>query len=192
MTAPIVVLDTETSGLHPVLDDIWEFAALRREPDGTERELHLFIEHNEQRCELLPEPFWRDHVDRWPGPAAATPQPDAAFLIDTFLRGPDGSERAHIVGAVPNFDTERLTRFLDRNLPNFELSRPPWHHHLVDVENLAVGYLRARFPDIPMHPPWESDLLSEAVGVDINPDERHTALGDVHWAMRIYNKIMGE
>ena len=41
MTAPLVFLDTETTGLA-LDDDIWEFAAIRREPDGTEARLHLF------------------------------------------------------------------------------------------------------------------------------------------------------
>lgn len=38
MTAPIVFLDTETTGTTSV-DQIWELAAVRRDPDGTETEL---------------------------------------------------------------------------------------------------------------------------------------------------------
>jgi Exonuclease len=191
VSAPIVVLDCETTGLDPVLDEVWEFAGIRREGDGTEQELHLFIEHNVDRCAGLPPSFRADHAGRWPGDAMATSRADAAFLIDTFLRGKAGSSKAHIVGAVPNFDTERLARLLRAYAtPNPVGWREPWHYHLVDVENLAVGWLRGQFPDIPLDPPWDSELLSEAVGVSIVPEERHTAMGDVRWAMKIYDRVM--
>ena len=35
MTAPLVFLDLETTGLNPRTDDVWEFAAIRREVDGS-------------------------------------------------------------------------------------------------------------------------------------------------------------
>lgn len=191
VTAPIVALDCETTGLDPVMDDIWEFAGIRREVDGTERELHLFIEHDVERCALLPPSFRADHGRRWPGdPGLVTPLPDAAFLIDTLLRGDPGTPPAHIVGAVPNFDTERLSLFLR----NYGESKPgpdwrdPWHYHLVDIENLAVGWLRGQFPDIPLDPPWDSDLLSQAVGVPV--EDRHQAMADARWALAIYDRVM--
>jgi hypothetical protein len=95
------------------------------------------------------------------------------------------------VGAVPNFDTERLALLLKR-------SRliPTWHYHLIDVENLAVGYLAGRrsmskarefIPSLP----WDSDELSRALGVETPIEDRHTAMGDVRWAMAIYDKVMG-
>ena len=59
-----------------------------------------------------------------------------------------------------------------------------WHYHLVDVEALAAGKLG-------IAPPWKSDELSAALGVTITEDDRHTALGDAKWAMRIYDAVMG-
>src|SRR5690606_35277881 len=71
----------------------------------------------------------------------------------------------HIVGAVPNFDTERIAILLRR----FGFA-PGWHHHLIDVEALAVGYLHGIPGERPPFPherlPWASDTLSRAVGVD--------------------------
>jgi hypothetical protein len=59
----------------------------------------------------------------------------------------------------------------------------------VDVENLAVGYL-AGIGSV-FTPPWNSDRLSEALGLEpVDESERHTALGDARWAMRIYDAVM--
>lgn len=40
-------------------------------------------------------------------------------------------------------------------------------------------------------PPWKSDALSRAVGVDPEQFDRHTALGDAYWAKAIYEAVMG-
>jgi hypothetical protein len=82
------------------------------------------------------------------------------------------------------------------------------HYHLCDVENLAVGWLSAyaayleRDGTVAEHaldraaelrriaaPPWNSDELSRAVGVEPDEDERHTALGDAKWARAIYDAV---
>jgi hypothetical protein len=187
MSAPLIFLDTETTGLD-LNDDIWEFAAIRREPDGVTTELHLFIEHDEQKCRNLPESFLTDHLARFPSHKTETPRSSAAHQIGHFLSR-NGGERPHIVGAVPNFDTERIALLLGTVLRS-----PEWHHHLIDVENLAVGWLVRQIPlggrnDL-LTPPWESDDLSRAVGIDPPGDERHTAMGDVLWAMHLYDHIM--
>lgn len=55
MTAPIVFIDTETTGLS-ISDDIWEVALIRREGDGSpDLPLHLFVEHDAKKAEALPE-----------------------------------------------------------------------------------------------------------------------------------------
>jgi hypothetical protein len=182
----IVFLDTETTGLS-LDDDIWEFAAIRREEDGTEAVWHLFIEHSVTKCNRLPEPFRADHANRY-DPALAWRREEAAEHVAVLFTG-----RPHVVGAVPNFDTERLARLLLR----LDLV-PGWHYHLIDVENLAVGYLAGRasmgdldaglaMPDLP----WDSDVLSRACGVEPPTKDRHTAMGDARWAMALYDAIMG-
>jgi len=183
MTA-LIFTDTETTGLA-LDDDIWEFAAIRRYPDGNEDELHLFVEHDEKRCRTLPELFLSDHLARFPGHGQKS-RANAASEIAAFLdRDVDGN-RPHIVGAVPNFDTERLAILLD----NYG-HKPQWHHHLIDVEALAVGYIHGRYEARTVSLPWESDDLSRAVGVDPDRFERHTAMGDARWAREIYDAIAG-
>lgn len=181
----LVFLDTETTGLS-LDDDIWEFAAIRRETDGTETRLHLFIEHAGRKCARLPDAFREDHNARFHPSRAVLPS-NAARQIANLLH-----DRPHVVGAVPNFDTERLAILLHRY--HYE---PMWHYHLIDVENLAVGYLhgRAHRDDEIIGAvalPWDSDELSRQCGVEPPSEgERHTAMGDAEWAMRLYDAIVG-
>jgi len=175
MTA-ILFCDTETTGLA-LHDDIWEFAAIRRETDGTETEHHLFIDHDERKCRALPDSFRADHERRWPRDADVTTRPEAARIIHQLTQ-----DRPHIVGAVPNFDTERLSIML--RMYEFE---PNWHYHLVDVENLAVGWLAARGHAVAL--PWDSDAISAACGVMVPIEERHTAMGDARWARALYDAV---
>lgn len=198
-STPILAIDTETTGLS-LSDDIWEFAAIRRDPGEPDWECHLFIEHDPAKCNQLPEPFLSDHRRRWPiSPADVVPREFAAKYISDLTK-----DRPHIVGAVPNFDTERLALLLDRHG-----YRWGGHYHLIDVENLAVGYLaglahhgHSEVTCGPLcgsptshliTPPWDSDELSRAVGVE-PPGEgvRHTAMGDARHAMALYDRIVGK
>lgn len=180
MSAPLVFLDTETTGLA-LTDDIWEFAGIRREPDGTETTLHLFIEHDEVKCRSLPEAFLADHAARFPNHCGQASRFSASGRIRAFLAADEGGERVHVVGTVPNFDTERLALLIGAT---------PWHYHLIDVENLAVGYLAGRSEPLP-DLPWSSDDLSRAVGVEPPTYLRHTAMGDAEWARDLYDAITG-
>jgi hypothetical protein len=199
VSTPIVFLDTETDGVHPGRKP-WEIAMIRREADGTQGEISFFVTIDLSTADpfgLRVGRFYDRHptgrvisgldefnpVASWADPAFKNRE-EAAYLVARMTHG------AHIVGAVPNFDTEILATLLrEHGLC------PSWHYHLIDVENLAVGYLygtergKAGF-GIAM--PWKSDDLMEAIGVDPpTEEERHTALGDARWAMRAYDAITG-
>lgn len=199
MNAPLIFLDTETTGLD-LSDDIWEFAAIRREGDGTpDVPLHMFIEHSAEKASALPEKFLADHNARYE-PEHAVSHRDAARLIHRHLRPSADGQRAHIVGSVPNFDTERIGFMFAAHGLSI-----PWHYHLIDVETLAVGFRHGRAvgqadgntgmrskvyrPDLPL--PWSSDDLSESVGVTPPTDARHTAMGDAEWARDLWDRITG-
>ena len=173
MTAtPIVFLDTETLGLE--LDDpIWELALIRRETDGNEVEHHFFVQHVRDVPASLPEAFAIDYETRY-DPDAAWDRNELRPVLRHLLR-----DRPHVVGAVPNFDTERIAH---------QLHIDGWHYHLIDVENLAVGYLAGQRETVPALP-WDSNALSRRLG--INPDGfvRHTALDDARWARAIWDRI---
>lgn len=202
MTAPLCFLDTETDGVHPGRKP-WEIAMIRREPDGTERTSWFFVDINLRTADpfgLKVGRFYDRHpVGIWLSTPVEVGEKCPNFRTDdvadtwqaaqTVARMTHG---AHIVGAVPNFDTEILATLLrDHGLT------PSWHYHLIDVENLAVGYLAGMYHDhdfLPgvILPPWDSDELMAKLGVEPPAeDERHTALGDALWAMRAYDAVTG-
>jgi len=188
--APIAFVDTETDGLHPGCKP-WEIAVIRREPDGTETEWHTFVEIDLSTADpfgLRVGRFYDRHpLGRRISGDNDLPQPyrenilalhHAAMTVAQLTHG------AHIVGAVPSYDTG----VLDRLLRAHGLI-PAWHYHLIDVANLAVGYLAAK--GIPVTLPYKSDDLVLALGLDPTPeDERHTALGDARWTMRMFDAVM--
>lgn len=214
MTAPLCFLDTETDGVHPGRK-VWEVAAIRRDADG-ERPLNVFVEIDLSTADpfglrvgrfherhplgrhvagatdgLLPTPS-NDHLGWRSADAPRAPryvtERAAAYAVARWTHG------AHIVGAVPNFDTEVLAGLLRAHGLT-----PAWHYHLIDVEALAVGWVHGSGPAAPDSPagtgvalPWKSDDLSRLCGVEpASDEERHTAMGDAEWAMRLYDAITG-
>lgn len=207
MSAPIVFLDTETTGVHPGRK-VWEVAMIRRDERG-QQETSFMVQVDLAAADPFGlnvgrfydrHPFGRllaggyyganevVNGESYPSPA------QAAEIVAVWTHG------AHIVGAVPNFDTEVLGLLLcEHGLI------PAWHYHLIDVENLAVGYLSSSIQlgaamndrtveeeRLAVAPPWDSEELSRLCGVEpANEEERHTALGDARWAMRLYDAVTG-
>lgn len=177
-----VFLDTECLGLDPRAP-IWEFAALRREQDGyvtATTQVEIFIQHDPYGwldSPDFPESFRVDYRTRY-DPDTAVPEQDAAEIIASY------TTNAVIHGSNPSFDMERLETLLRRNK-----IEPGWHYHPVDVPTLTQGYLAAK-GKLP-NPPWRSDALSIAAGVDPGKYARHTALGDVLWTAALYDMAMG-
>lgn len=179
MSATLCFLDTETTGLAWD-SEVWEFACIARRPGEEDVEHQFLIEHDRRQAPLLPEPFLSDYRRRYDHDAAQ-PRGGAAHRIAALTSG------ATIVGAVPGFDTERLGLLLRQYG-----MEPAWRSHLCDVECLAAGYLlgkgNARDREIAL-PPWDSEALSLAVGVDPDHFTRHTALGDARWVRAIYDAV---
>lgn len=208
--APLAFIDTETTGVHRKRR-AWEVAIIRREPDGTEQTLHAFVSDVDlSRADpygLRVGRFYERHpnyngtvtdLDCWPAYTNRS-LPDGVRLLDecqTAVRVEQMTRGAHLIGAVPNFDAEVFADMLRRHRLT-----PAWHYHLIDVENLAVGYLafllaqssdhaRREIGDL-ITPPYSSQELSRMCGVDLaGADERHTALGDAKWARRLYDAII--
>jgi len=193
MSGRIVFLDTETTSLRPDRR-AWDIGIIVREPGKPDTEHFWFVAAsdldlgNADPMSLKIGRFYERHPEYKPGGDGygdTVPEADAMHYVEALTRG------AHLVGAVPNFDAEVLgARMRAHGIC------PSWHHHLIDVEALAVGYLHALHtapdgndPDIPL--PWKSDDLSAALGITVSDEDRHTALGDAKWARAIYDAVTG-
>lgn len=202
---PLCFIDTETTGVHPERQ-VWEVAMIRRDDQG-QREQAFFVDVDLSKADpfgLNVGRFYERHPKgvqiatgsaptmvihtqkdargsgSWVVPVNPVTTEAAARYVAEWTHG------AHLVGAVPNFDAETLAPLLRAHG-----LIPSWHYHLIDVEALAVGYLMAK-GNVDVGPPWKSEALS--YGCNVTPptdEERHTALGDARWAMRLYDAIVG-
>jgi hypothetical protein len=212
-TALICFVDTETTDIGP-RRLAWEMAIIRREMDGTRRELQAFIEvdlSDANPFALGIGRFYDRHpLGKWhsagpsdsphpPNPMSISYDGNATFeenllvsWIDGYLTQANAAHLwcqwtygAHIIGAVPNFDTEVMAAAARQHGLT-----PAHHYHLCDIENLIVGYLTAKGDR--RLPPWNSDDLFAAIGVTIPDDEKHTAIGDARSVERAWDVVMGD
>jgi len=184
-------VDCETTSLDPEYGEIWEVGLIVRglvdgEPVTTHRWfLPVTLEHADPIALGIGRfherhPDGNDSAAQWEFP----PWEAGELFAKAFAHLTHGDQ---MVGNVVSFDAERLWRLLRRHGV-----MPSWHYHIVDCEALAVGWLRGRGEPAPPFP-WDSRELSTAIGVAVpSDDERHTALGDARWAMRMYDAVMGE
>lgn len=178
----VAFIDTETLGLDPDHHPIWEVGLIL--PDGGEFCWQIEVTGRELGL-AHPKALEIGRFDeRYDKTAEAEPSAVVAGKLSLLI--PQG---CHLAGAVVSFDEERLRRLFWRHG-----LVPPWHYHLIDVEALAAGWLAAAVEDVAptvCRPPWKSDELSRAVGVDPDRFDRHTALGDARWAKAIYDVVYG-
>jgi hypothetical protein len=203
----LAFLDTETVTLDYGHDVIWEIGLILRNGDA-DQEWHWQMRPNLAIAHPKALEVSRYH-ERFAVPAGQPVIGWGPFNADFPARM---SKRAlaaalaamlqgrHVVGAVPSFDTERIRLFLARHR-----LVPTWHYHLIDVEAVAAGYIAAhaalagpanpgarQFSPDEALPPWKSDGMSRACGVEPPGDgERHTALGDARWVRDWYDRITG-
>jgi DNA polymerase III epsilon subunit-like protein len=181
--APLAFVDTETTGLDPERHEVWEAALILRADDGTEteREWQLPVDLGRADAIALQVGHYYERFDKNHAPFGSTTR-EFAHEFAELTHG------AHLVGAVPSFDDAFLKRLLRANG-----ACPGWHYHLVDVEALALGYLAGQGENrgpLALHPPWKSDDLTRALGINPEAFEKHTALGDARWARAIYDHVM--
>lgn len=185
----VAFIDVETTGLDPETDAIWEIAVI---VDGHEIVWQQLLTDRQVDNVHPKAAEINGFHDRYDPPAAYTPS--ASIRRFMHLVGD-----RHLVGACPWFDSERLHRLI---LGDVRRSLPralPWHYHLIDIENLAIGYLRgietSDCVDVEFDTtnlPWRSRELSLMLGVDTDDFQpAHTALADARWAKAIYEVVMG-
>jgi hypothetical protein len=180
----VCFVDTETLGLDADYQPIWEVGLI----DAVGTEHHWFLKVTPREISLAhPKALGMGgFVERYERPGATHPSVFAhqfAGMVDS----------CHLAGAVVSFDEERIRRLC------WTHGAPvTWHYHIIDVEPLAVGFLARADSSAftqddtnPLRPPWDSNALSLAVGVNPKDFDRHTAIGDCRWAKAIYEAVLG-
>lgn len=196
-------VDTETTGLHRYLHQIWEVGLIM--PDGAEHRWFLPVDLSRADPQSLAIGGYHDrHPHGYHG--RVTPPADRTITRDHQLTPPDKftnyfarlTQGLHLAGACVHFDDERLARLIMEHE-----EQPDWHYHIIDVEALAAGHLTAvarqaeaegRLTDAAMirqvaTPPWDSRELSAAIGVNREDYEAHTAIGDCRWAKAMHEAV---
>ena len=190
MTA-LAFIDTETDGLGPHRL-AWEVAIIRVDNAGTDQE-------NTTRAEFFIGGFDLSKSD-----------PKALEVGRYWERHPHGRERsglparpnevpvsqeaaarrifkathdAILVGSNPAFDAQCFERLL-RGAGLL----PTWDYRLINVRDMAMGYLLNAGFSIP--PDVRTEDLSRRCGVAV-PDSahRHTAMGDAEWVKCWFEKL---
>lgn len=171
----VIFLDTETTGL--AFDaDIWEFAAIRREPDGSERTYNFQIEHNPMKCAELPDPFRSDHLKRYDYTTALGRAEAGSLLVGVF------HDQPHVVGCNVQYDMaliRTLIRVHTKHRPD-----NPWHYHMIDVEAMMLDRCLALGYRVDL--PWSNRKLAEWLGIPM-VEGAHTALGDATYAKTVFD-----
>jgi len=168
--APVVVLDTETTGLNVRRDRIRSIGAIR-------------IDYPELRTDAFFEVQFQHQSDIDGGVAVhellprqgqTSPGKSLEALLD-FIGG------RIIIGHHIAFDAKVLEQALSRHF-QYPASLP---NVLVDTAYLA----QRLFPRHPMQRPWSLDELCQKLGVPTY--ERHTAGGDAFVTGLVYLKLLG-
>lgn len=203
---PLAFIDCETTGLdeRPGWDGtctLWEVAVIRRgrpAPDGWAPGTWAWqlrvdpgtVDPGAAAVNRFHSRYLLDRPEHATAQVVVTAAPPDALatpgnhwtLADWALAMAALTDGAGWIGIVPDFDTAhcvpamtgagQLGRWPDR----------PWHYQLIDPEAMAAGMLG-------MAPPWDSHAIAAVFGLHTPADERHTALGDALYAMRLYDAV---
>lgn len=90
------------------------------------------------------------------------------------------TERHVLAGNTVHFDQRFLEAWLRKNG-----ACPVWDYHVLDVPTYAAAYLKAKFGDVDLEPPFKSHNVSAALGVD-KPENQHTAIDDARWSKAMW------
>jgi DNA polymerase III epsilon subunit-like protein len=178
----IVFLDTETTGLADNCD-VWEIGLISR---SGEQETERWWQMRPDMSDAEPTGLRIGRYYQRIGDLVTASGYDGCDLLNDTKLSKDEIfaevagllDGATIVGAVPWFDTQHLSRMLRR----YDQCGT-WNYHLVDVETLAAGALR-------LAPPWNFDKLLAEFGLEYDEADRHTALGDARMVRDLYDAVM--
>ncbi len=174
MPTDLTLVDLETTGLDPFAHRIWELAAIRRRPDGSQEALAVQVALTEAEISLADPGALsvggfrkRYRPDKAVSPAAA------AQRLERFASG------SVLMAVNVSFDVAFLRVLLHRSGV-----QPSWHYSPADVKSFAAGALG-------LEPPWSSQGLADALGISQEDYARHDALEDCRYGLDLYDRALG-
>lgn len=178
----IIALDTETTGLDPRTEEIFEIAV--QDVYAPTREAVWCPKPSDDAVRLMHPTAAKVNMFHERTSAVTWSWDNPLTVCEELHAWLDG---AHVVGAVPSFDMNFIKEFYARN----GQEAPRWNYHLIDVEAMALGYLTAR-NGLPPTVPFKSTELSRECGIEPpSGEDRHTALGDTRWVADWYRRMAG-
>lgn len=157
----VAFVDIETTGLDPERDGIWEIAVI---VDGHETVWQQALSSDEIANVHPKAAEITDFHNRYDPMHALTPNRSVRRLSE-LLAG------RHLIGACPWFDSERMHRAILADVFGLLNRDLPWHYHLIDVENLAVGYLRHKQLNLEQDDEQRAWLETARAGGEIDEDQ---------------------
>lgn len=163
----VCFVDLETTGLSPEHNEAYEVALI----DHEDNEYHWWLPIDLGKADAQALEVGKFY-DRYPWTRdLITPLNYFAKEFSELTRG------MYLAGAVVSFDEGFLRKILRDNG-----ACPGWNHRLICVETMAAGVLK--------HLPNGLGVIAEELLIPIDPNERHTAMGDAKACRDIFNLIM--
>lgn len=184
MKQPLLFLDCESLGTD-LEAPVWEVAYIRVSPNGVTLTESMLVEHDPAIAAVwlpnLPQSFQDDYLSRY--------VPDAAMSMEYVVTAVSraSQDRALVCGSNPWIDMQWMERMA--MLDEWPESPFKWHYHPEDVPTLARGWLNGK--GVYPAPPWKSDFISQACGINPSDFDRHTAMGDCQWSLALWKQING-
>jgi DNA polymerase III epsilon subunit-like protein len=189
MTRPVIIVDTETTGLDPERHEIWEIGTINRS-SGREHQWRMKPDLSKADPQALSVGRYYERTSGMCGKC----RPDRAYdLVSPYAKSADPEwscppvlaaevarllDGAILVAANPALDAGFLSAFLRANG-----EAPTWHYRLRDIGSMAHGFLmhnQAKYEGLPLDS--STDTYAELLGVDSAAFDRHSALGDCRLA----------
>lgn len=170
--------DVETTGLDPNVHSVWEVAMII---DGHEYCWQIKPGWHENWVYDLAALRINKMLDRLDDDQAIEADRLSGIMLpeistDVNLTGILAGR--HVVGANPRFDMDFLAPLFSTFVD------PPWRYRPYDITSMAMGCVGAHVNGLAG--------AAEALGLELDPDEHHSALYDARLARQIFEAIMGD